>query len=211
MTAAAARRFATDLFGAKGAWAEVFDATGLALGAGGKADPSPMEDQGVARRIPGFAGEQGGKVSLDLRWVVVSGPAQPLRDSLDVGVHDDAFRCSERDAEDDVGRFSADSWQLDEPGQGFRNVACVFRHDLFREADQMTSLLPKHTDGRDIGLDLARLGFGEARCVWIAREEPRGHLVDGHVRCLGAKDGRTEELEGIPMLQLAVRIGVELA
>jgi hypothetical protein len=128
-------------------------------------------------------------------------------EALEVGVDGEAGH-PERVAEDDVRGLAADARQRHQGVHRVRDDATVQVDEGLPELDQRIRLGPEEAGGLEQFLELGAIGGGVRGGRGVAREELRGDLVDPHVGGLRRQQRGHGQLEGVRVIELAMRIGM---
>src|SRR3954463_12643130 len=116
------------------------------------ADAAAMPDQLVGKVDPLLAWDDLHKVLLDLLRHLIAGEFKTPRETVDVGVDDDALRFLEPRTEDDVGGFAGNSGQGEELVHLLRDLAFEIFDDLARGADDRFRFVAEEAGAANIGL-----------------------------------------------------------
>lgn len=203
-TRAGAWRLASDALGVERGGARVVHGASLAVRLACVAASAAVKDEDVARVIPLFPRKKGAEVYLDLRRVVVRGPAEALTQALNVRVDHDALGDVPEDAEDDVCSFAADAGQPQELSHRRGHFTAMVCDESAREPDDRFGLCAKESQCRYERLDLRGLCGGQGCGVREPRKELRCGLVYADVGRLRRENDRHDEFERRAMIQFAV-------
>jgi len=167
-----------------------------------------MPDQEVREINPVRRRNNLHQVVFDLFRSGLPGEVEAPAQALDVGIHDNAFGFPVRDTEDDVGGFAAAAGQLDEFGQGGRDLAGMPLGQGPATVADGLGFVAEETGGLDQFFQLARRRGGKVGGGPVSGEEGRGDLVDTFVSALGAEDGGDEELQRGGVVKFAAHVGI---
>ncbi len=146
------------------------------------------------KRAPVLAWNELDQVALDLHRILFLREAQPLRETADVRVDDDALGMPEL-CRHDVRRLPRDARELDELVERRRHLAVEIVDEHPHRPAQRLRLLPVEARREDVALELfLRHGEVVLGCV-VLLEERRGHPVHVHVGGLRRQHHRDEQLE----------------
>ena len=142
-------------------------------GARAIADLAAMLDEQMREHGPVVLRKQRHERLLDLHRVRAGGEAEPVAETRDVRVDDDAVVAPEGIAEDDVRRLASYTGKLHECVHVGWNIAAVTLHERGRHADEALRLVAEEARGPDDLLDVFLLCGGErGRVRDSARREP---------------------------------------
>ncbi len=167
-----------------------------------------MPDEPVAEERPGFARNELKQVLFDFFRSFGVGESEALGEALDVGVDNDAFGAAKDFAEDDVGGFSADAWELNEGVEGVGDGAVVVFKEGAGAALNVASFGAEEAGGLDEGFEFREGDFSVVAGGFASGEKGGGDLIDSGVGALGGEDGGDEEIEGGMIVEFAVGVGV---
>jgi hypothetical protein len=209
-TPAGALRLASDALGVERGRACVVHAASPAVRLACIAASAAVKNEDVARVIPLGPWEKGAEVYLDLRRVVVRGPAEALTQALNVRVDYDALGNVPKDAEDYVRSFAAHAGQRQELSHSRRHFTAMVCDESARQPDDRFGLCAKESQCRYEWLDLCGLCGGQGRGVREPCKELRCGLVYADVGRLRRENDRHNEFERRAIIQFAVGTGVLL-
>jgi mycothiol synthase len=114
-----------------------------------------------------------------------------------------------RDAADNICCLAADAWELHEILKRRGNVAAELRQQELSHADQVLRLALIEAGGLHKGFDFDQRGTCQGLGVWKLRKQSGRHHVDPRVGALRRQDCRSEQLEGIAVIEFADRLRIE--
>src|SRR4026208_1991013 len=91
---------------------------------------------------------------------------------------------TERVSENHVGRFPANSRQLNQLGHRPGDLAAMLLDNLTGHAEKRSGLRPEETGGLDLRLEFSRSGLRQRSRVRVALEERRRDLIHSLVGTL---------------------------
>jgi hypothetical protein len=161
----------------------------------------------VGRERPHLLRQGGAKLLLDFHGVVAFCDADPIGDAQHMAV-DGKARHPQRMAEHDVRRFSADAGQLRQQLHVRGHFTTVVSDEALRGSDECFPFLIEKSRRPDEWFEIGRRRVGECTRIGVLLEERGRHHVHAHVGRLRGEDGRHQQLERVPIMQL--RIGVRM-
>lgn len=167
-----------------------------------------MPDEQMREINPVLARHYLQKGCFDFLRCAMPREAQPVTESGDVRVHDDAFCFAVRDSEDDVGSLAPNTGELDQCVQLVGNPPVILiGNDPASFADG-AGFVAEEAGGTDDLFQITQRGRGEVRSSLVTGKQRRGDKVDASIRALGTENRRHEELQRVFVAQSATGIGV---
>lgn len=161
----------------------------------------------MAEHRPISGREQLLEVAFHLHRIVVVGPAEPTRESSDVGIDGDAGH-SEGVPQHDVGCLATHPRQGDEFVEGVRHFAIMAIAQGLSHPDDIAGLGPEEAGRLDDLLEFLPIRRREIRRGPIAVEQRRCHLVHPDIGALGAQNRRHQQLQRGLEVEFAAGIGI---
>ena len=135
---------------------------------------------------------------------------EPLRQALDMCIHNHSGRHLERRAQHDVGGLARRARNGQQLVHRLGHLAAEVRENLARRADQRFRFVVEEARGSDILRQLRLVRAGQVSHGRVFLEKPGRHLVDALIGALSRKNGRNQKLPGVPVQQRDGRLRVHL-
>jgi hypothetical protein len=148
-------------------------------------------DETVGYRQPIILWNDLHQVLLDFHGIEMFGPAQPLAEPGDVGIHRDSLRNSINLTQNHIGGLAAHPGDLYQLFHGLGNLPPVISHQGLGASDQILRLISIKASRVDDLFHLFGFGKGEFLRCGIGLKKFRGDQIDPFISALGGKDDRT--------------------
>ena len=155
-----------------------------------------MNEQ-VAELYPFFAREQPHQIGFDFFRTALGGKIQPARQALNMRVHDHAFSLFKGHAQDDIGRFSRDTGQLDKFLHGCRNLASVLLRDEPARPLDAFGFISEEAGGVNHLLQFRWIGPGKLAGRLVSTEQGWCDRVDHPIGALCRENRGDEQLQRV--------------
>ena len=174
----------------------------------GRAATATVPNEEMGKEGPILAGHDFDQGLLYFDGIVLAGEGHSAAEPAHMGIDHDSLGQMKGVAQDNIGRFPAYPGQFVEMLHGSGNLPAVIPGQGRRATADGLGLGTKKSGCADQALQLGSGDFGEVPGGVAAGEQGRGDLVDPLVGALGGQDGGHEELEGVGVVKLAVRVWV---
>jgi hypothetical protein len=201
------RNSAGSLFLRRGADVAEFAIRAIRLAGGATA--ASVENEPVAEKGPGVAGDELDEILLDADGVGEFREAEALGETADMRIDDDAFIFIEGVSEDNIRGFASSSGECGEGFKGGWHFAAMLGNEGGTHGAEVFRFVAIETGGADEGLEVLLRNGGVIGCGAATLEEVLGDEVDALVGALRGEDGGDEELERVRVVELAMGIGVD--
>lgn len=191
-------------------WAEGLEFAVGAVGVSGHAAAASMPDEPVAKVGPRLAGKEAGKIRFDFYGVGVSRQPKASSEASDMSINNHAGIDPKGIAKDDIGGFPSDSRQGGKGLQGLRDLAEVVGNQGGGHSAEIFRLVTIKARGVDDRLQFFLGNRGVVFHGFAALEQNLGNQIHPLVGALGRKDRGNKELEGVVIVQLAMRLRINL-
>src|SRR6266436_9004358 len=152
------------------------------------ANATPMPDQLVGKLDPLFPRDYLHQVLLDLLGVFVPRQIQPVRQTLDMRIHNNPAGDPERRAEDHVRRLSRYARQRQYLLHRARHLPAELFQNRLARSHYGLRLVPEKPRWPDLQFQFSWVRMGERFRARILLVESCRHLIPAHVRALRGED-----------------------
>ncbi len=164
----------------------------------------------MGKENPFLFGDDLHQILFDLDGVGVLRQIQAARDALDVRIHHDAGRDSERGAEHYVRRLPRGAGDREEFLNGAWDLAAEISQDFSSGSDHRLRFVVEEPRGADI---LSQLGLIDVREILdggVFTEQAGGHFIYALIRALSRQNGGDEEFPRVGVMERTGGAGVHL-